>query len=350
MIRYTDHVIAELRECIKLESYDKIFAITDENTFAFIYEFIGAIVPHEQVIMVSAGDQHKNLQTAEIIWGQLAKMLASRKSLVINIGGGMVTDLGGFCASTYMRGIDFINIPTTLLSMVDASVGGKTGVNFGHLKNYIGTFAEPIAVIIQPNILKALPQEELKNGWAEIIKHGIIAGGELWELVNKGMPKIADTAAWKHIIALNIELKSKVVKVDKKEAGLRKVLNLGHTVGHALETAFLKHNDYLGHGKAVAAGMVMESFIALEMGLLPEEDASSIESAIDAVFERLDLADYNMQALLADMKGDKKNHFGSINMALPRNIGAVQYDILVTDSVILNALALYGKNTHQPQA
>lgn len=330
-----------LTDWLEHEKPDAIFAVTDSNTFTVFQNHFFNLIPSDHVVIIPRGEQHKNLGSAEMIWDMLVNEGATRKSVIINFGGGLVTDLGGFAASTFMRGIRFIHIPTTLLAMVDAAEGGKTGINYGQYKNYIGTFTPASEVIVDSQWLQFLPADELVNGWAEVIKHAIISGDPLWSLIQVGLPEIGNHTEWMEIIAQNIRVKSAIVALDPLEGGMRKSLNLGHTVAHALEAFFLHNADYISHGQAVAAGMIIEAQIALEKKILPQSQFEAITNCIQTTFPKTQLYSDQFDSLISYMKADKKNHSGHILMALPQNIGDVVWDIQVSKVEIERALKQY---------
>lgn len=302
------------------------------------------LVPASHIAIIPSGEQHKNFSSAEMIWDMLVTEHASRKSVLVNFGGGMITDLGGFAASVFMRGIKFVNIPTTLLAMVDASVGGKTGINYGHFKNYIGTFSHPAEVIIDTRILSNLPGEELINGWAEVLKHAIIKGGELWHKVSAGIPESFNQSEWARIVEANISVKSDIVNTDATEQGLRKVLNLGHSVGHAIESVLIESSGYIPHGQAVAAGIWIESYIAVKRNILNEQDFYDITNIIQQSFVKAEFPENSTERIIELVKGDKKNHSDRILMALPEKPGKVIYDIEVSAGEVIEALRAYAAN------
>ncbi|MFA5299731.1 MAG: 3-dehydroquinate synthase, partial [Lutibacter sp.] len=245
-----------------------IFILVDQNTnnycLSILLEALETVAEIE-IIEIEAGEENKNLDTCTGVWNALTELGADRKSLMINLGGGVITDLGGFVASTFKRGIAFVNIPTTLLSMVDASVGGKTGVDLGVLKNQIGLFSDPEMVLIDTHYLETISDRELRSGLAEIIKYGITYDIRLWNEINNF--KEINIGAISKLIHRSIEIKNEVVTKDPKEKGLRKVLNFGHTLGHAIESYFLESEDKenLTHGEAIAIGMVTEAFISQKL-------------------------------------------------------------------------------------
>lgn len=347
MIYFSNNLQGTLESLLSPGRFDAVFALTDNNTKSLAMDVLSRWVKESNYITIPSGDENKTLETATAVWQQLIDNNATRKSCLINLGGGVVSDLGGFCAATYMRGIACINIPTSLLAMVDASVGAKNGINMGGMKNYIGTFTDPIAVIINSDFLQSLDKEHLINGWAEVLKHAIIGGSELWNQT-ASLTSIEDKTRWNALIASNIDLKKRIVDTDLHESGLRKVLNLGHTLGHALETWFIKQNLHLDHGRAVAAGILIESAIAAEIHILKPNIFEEIRTRIDSVFERIPLQSKDFPAIVELLKKDKKNAFGKINMSLPCDIGTVQFDIPVELEIIQNALENYAKPKGSP--
>lgn len=341
MIRFSGDIASDLSIWISQTPYDHIVFLADDHTATHCGHLLGAIWNKQQALVVPHGESAKTLDTARLVWEFLIEKKATRKSLLINLGGGMVTDLGGFCASVYQRGIDFVNIPTTLLAMADASTGGKTGIDFNHYKNYIGTFSAPKAVFIHTQFLRSLPEEEMKNGWAEVIKHAILAGGDLWEKVHQGIPPQQDSAVWSELISENIAIKSAIVEEDMYEKGRRRILNFGHTIGHALESVALDHGHPQKHGYCVAAGMVAESYIAHRTGLLKEETWLQIESLIDKYFPRFRNLHHQTDELLAYILADKKNSAGKISLSLPQDIGTISIGTEVPLTDILEALKYY---------
>ena len=231
---FSSDIRATLAEILRARQFSKLVVLTDSNTHQFCLPLVQEVVPPTMVfISVPAGEQHKTLETCSIIWGQMTEAVLDRQALVINLGGGVIGDMGGFCASVYKRGIPFITIPTTLLSQVDASVGGKLGIDFLGFKNHLGVFQLPEAVLIAPEFLATLPQRELRSGYAEVIKHGLIRDATYFRALPSTNWQKQD---WARIIRHSIEIKKAVVQVDPKESGLRKILNFGHTIGHAIES------------------------------------------------------------------------------------------------------------------
>ena len=283
------------------------------------------------IIKVKSGEINKNLETVSHIWQQMSELQMDRKSLLINLGGGVVCDLGGFCASTYMRGIKFIQIPTTLLSQVDASVGGKTGFDFNGVKNLIGTFTEPEMVLIDSNTLTTLPKREYVSGLAEVIKYGIIYDVEFFEYLKNG--NIDND----YIIKKSCEIKEKVVLEDFKEGGLRKILNFGHTIGHSIESLSLETKNLLLHGEAVAIGMIAESYIAKEIGNLTNEEYELIKNVIKQ-YDLPVVYNSDLEEIFLMLFKDKKNTSGKIKWVLPNGIGKCVYDVEVDNDIVKMAI------------
>ncbi|MCZ2102743.1 MAG: 3-dehydroquinate synthase, partial [Chitinophagales bacterium] len=247
-----------LKQKIQATSWSKIFVLVDENTEKYcLFHLLEQMDLPIHVIKIPSGEQHKNLNTCQLVWQNLMAKGADRLSLLINLGGGVIGDLGGFCAGTYMRGIRFIQIPTTLLSQVDASVGGKLGVDFMERKNMIGLFGNPEAVFIFTDFLKTLPERELKSGYAEMLKHALIADKDAWNRLSK--TDVATINDWESTIYESVMIKQSIIQEDPLEAGKRKILNFGHTVGHAIESYWISREKPLLHGEAIAIGMVAEA-------------------------------------------------------------------------------------------
>jgi len=257
-----------------LRNYSQIAILTDTNTRKHCYPIITSLPKHE-VVEVHAGEEHKNIDTCKIIWQKLTDLSFDRHSLLIILGGGVLGDMGGFCAATFKRGIDFILVPTTLLSQVDASVGGKLGIDFNNFKNHIGVFCNPKSTVIHAPFLKTLPERELRSGFAEVIKHCLISDEQMWHVIKKRALTEQD---WGTLVKHSVDFKRSVTDQDPKERGLRKILNFGHTIGHALESYFLAEGNLIFHGEAIAMGMIMESFIACEKKLISQAQLNDIVS------------------------------------------------------------------------
>lgn len=325
-------------------SYSSLFILVDEHTKNKCLPIFLAKVAGDfdfKIISIPAGEAYKNLQTCQSVWQQLTELCADRNSLLINIGGGMVTDLGGFVASTFKRGIRFVNVSTSLLGMVDASVGGKTGVDFNELKNQIGLFANPELVLIDISYLKTLPKRELISGMAEIIKYGLSYDGNLWNSI-KTNSDLSNIILSK-LIYRSIEIKNEIVTKDPREKNLRKILNFGHTIGHAIETHFLQDNtkQTLTHGEAIAIGLVCETYISNKLFNFPIKELNAIKTYIISVFGKIDFNKNDFNIFLELMKHDKKNIKGSIRFVLLEQIATYKLNCEVDKSVIIDSLNFY---------
>lgn len=321
-----------------LKGYSKIAVIVDENTRRHCYPLVAPFLPSHSLISTQSGEENKTLTSCQEIWGALTDEAFDRKGVVLNLGGGVIGDMGGFCAATYKRGIDFIQVPTTLLSQVDASVGGKLGIDFQGFKNHIGIFQIPKLVLICPVFLKTLPNRELRSGFAEVIKHGLIRDKAAWEELRT---KSLQEQDWAAVIAHSVSLKAGVVEEDPKEAGLRKILNFGHTIGHAVETYYLEHGPKLLHGEAIAVGMIAELFLSLQKGWISEASLQQVESYIFEVFGAVQIAEDTLEAIAKLALQDKKNAGGKIKAALLEGIGQGGYDHELAASDIIGALNYY---------
>lgn len=323
---------ADLKSSISEINPDKIAVLVDENTRHYCLPKLDET--WDLIIEIKSGEKEKTLATCEKIWSELTNEGFTRKSLLVNLGGGVIGDMGGFAASTFKRGVSFINIPTTLLSQVDASIGGKLGVDFNGLKNHIGLFNEPDKVLIFPDFLKTLSEREIKSGFAEIIKHALIYDKEQWDyLVNQPF----ETMNWNEIIPKSIAIKNEIVSQDPREDGLRKVLNYGHTIGHAIETHFLATSSPLLHGEAVALGMILENELAVASNILDVESAKEIEKYLERIYsfpkELPSLA--SLEDLLMQ---DKKNDNEGIRFSLIDSIGSCTFDMLIRPEILKRIL------------
>lgn len=329
-------LVNAIAEC----EHDRIFILTDTTThekcLPKIQDFLS--LKGAQPIIIKPGDTHKNLDTLAEVWTALGMGGATRHSLMINLGGGMVTDLGGFAASTFKRGIDFINIPTTLLAMVDASVGGKTGINFGGLKNEIGVFSDSRFVIINTQFLDTLDQENICSGYAEMLKHGLISDEKHWaELVNFNLAQ-PDLAQLQRMVADSIKVKERIVEIDPHEHGIRKALNLGHTMGHAFESFAMKHNRPILHGYAVAYGLVCELYMSARKTSFPTDRMHQTVRFIIDNYGRFPFTCDDYAELVELMRHDKKNTSGVINFTLLGNVGDIRINQTATKEEIEEAM------------
>jgi len=331
--------LEELASFLETRAFDKITVLADDNTLAHCYPLVKKHLPPHQVIRVKSGETFKTLETCSYIWKQMTQLQLTRWSLMINLGGGVIGDMGGFCAGVFKRGIYFLQLPTTLLAQVDASVGGKTGVDFMGFKNHLGVFQEPLKVFIYPGFLQTLPLSEIKSGYAEIIKHWFIAKKTSFEeQKNIGLM----TEDWSAIIRESVEIKAAVVEADPLERGLRKVLNFGHTVGHAIETFFLNNTSKpLLHGEAVAIGMICEAYISKKKGLLANAELTEIEIFIFSIYEKVTIAASDIPDIAELALQDKKNTGSVIKCTLLDGIGKAVFDQPITLSDIQASIQYY---------
>lgn len=336
-----DEPYDRLNQIIDDYNPSKIFVIVDSNTEAHCLPLFKEKIHADFLsIRIPAGEQYKNIQVCSGLWETLVKNQADRKSLVFNLGGGVVGDMGGFIAGTYMRGIQFIQIPTTLLSQVDASVGGKLGIDFKGYKNMVGLFLDPQCVWIDTTYLKTLDKRELRSGFAEVIKHALVRSKALWLQINASNFDL-ETANWKKIVIDNVEIKNYIVQQDFKESGLRKILNFGHTVGHAIESYYLNTESPLTHGESIIIGMHCESTISHLLGYLDSSSLNEIHTYLNKVYKaNLKLGSISNE-LLALMMHDKKNSGSEKRFSLLSEIGKGNFDNSVEDSIIKEALSRY---------
>lgn len=330
----------ELTSIIDRGQYSKIVVLVDHNTRQHCLPLFSSLIGQEYpIIEITPGELHKNLETCSMIWEAMMDHEMDRHSLLINLGGGVIGDMGGFCASTYLRGIDFIQIPTTLLSQVDASIGGKLGVDFNLLKNSVGLFNNPQAVIVDPAYLKTLSKQEVRSGFAEVFKHALIADKHLWDDLKKHTD--LSNIDWSPILARSLKIKQTIVEVDPFEKGLRKALNFGHTIGHAVETFSLKTNHPLLHGEAIALGMVCESWLSNQMGSLTDQELQDITTFIKAIYPPYHLEESSFPTILQYMKKDKKNRDGAINFTYLSSIGTAKINQTADTDLICASMRYY---------
>lgn len=316
---------------------NKKIIIVDENTHEECLPFLIASfesLKDAEVILLPVGEENKVLETCFQVWEAFTKTHIQRNDLVINLGGGVVTDTGGFIASVYKRGIDFVNIPTTLLAMVDASVGGKTGVNIGIHKNQLGVFSKPVLTICDTSFLQTIDEQEIRAGKAEMLKHGLIASKSLFDQLNKENRLIPSNT----LISEAIQIKVYIVDADFKEQGERKKLNFGHTVGHSLEGHLLEKNIRTTHGNCVAWGMLVESYLSVKLSGLSNDELHIIETKIRKDYERLPIGPSDFEQLIELMHHDKKNQGGLINFTLLESIGKAKIDYQLGDDKVLEGL------------
>ena len=322
--------------------YDRVFILADETTERLCVPAIEKVGGLESAyhIVIGATDACKTLSSLTHVWEELGKGGGTRHSLLINIGGGMVTDLGGFAASTFKRGISYINIPTTLLAMVDASVGGKTGINFGGLKNEIGVFSNAHTVILDTQFLQTLDRENICSGYAEMLKHGLISGEQMWaELITFDLEQ-PDLAKLRQMVADSVAVKERIVEEDPTEQGIRKALNLGHTAGHAFESFALRHKPVL-HGYAVAWGLICELYLSTVKTGFPSDKMRQTVCFIKEHYGKMTITCDDYPDLFELMTHDKKNTSGIINFTLLGGIGDIRINQTATKEEIFEALDFY---------
>jgi 3-dehydroquinate synthase len=322
-------------------THSSCFVLVDENTLQHCYPLISKTLPPHQVIEIPSGEANKTINSCQLIWTKLTEARAGRKALCLNLGGGVIGDMGGFAAACYKRGIPFINIPTTLLAMVDASVGGKTGIDFMGFKNQVGLFSQPEAVFVYTDFLATLPQRELTSGFAEVIKHYLIADKDAFEDVYRSSLNIRDYN-WPHVVKKNVGIKLNIVEQDPEESGIRKALNFGHTIGHAIESCFLPNEkNYLLHGEAIAAGIITESYISLKKGFLATEEQTKINEVILKYFKLPPIEVTAHAEILKLVKQDKKNENDVTQFTLLNGTGNYCINNTVEEELIKESLNYY---------
>lgn len=317
-------------------NYDKFFLLIDENVYGIYSSMIASILPEKEVvkIVLPAGEESKTIENVILIWNKLLEAKAGRDSLMINLGGGTISDIGGFAASAYKRGIDFVNVPTTLLAMIDASIGGKNGINFNNYKNQIGLFSEPNSVIINSQFLKTLNERDVKSGLAEMMKYAFVADESFLDLDADNYLDFIEKAAM---------TKDEIVSLDMKESGLRKILNFGHTVGHALESYYLGKENYLTHGEAVALGMYSALYLSVKYCGLDEKWLFFYEMWFKGNLNLMNLNGFDVDAIYSYVSHDKKNKGGKPRLVLisaPEkpmiDVEVSEYDIRESISILKN--------------
>ena len=333
-----NELVSALSEC----EHDKLFVLTDTTTqekcLPVLQKFY--CMKEAKVITIPASDSHKDIESLMMVWKGLQEGGASRHSCMINLGGGMVTDLGGFAASTFKRGINFINIPTTLLAMVDASVGGKTGINFGGLKNEVGVFNDSKYVILDTEFLKTLDTENICSGYAEMLKHGLISTETMWEELVSFDLNQPDLKQLQRMVGDSVKVKEHIVELDPHEKGIRKALNLGHTFGHAFESWALKRKPIL-HGYAVAFGLIPELYLSVAKTGFPTDKMRQTVTFIKENYGTLNITCDDYDELIELMQHDKKNQNGIINFTMLGGIGDIRINQTATTEEIKEALDFF---------
>lgn len=344
MITFLDHDFSALNTYLKDSNFSKIIILADENTHEHCLPVLVGNLETEipfEIIEIEPGEDLKTIDTATQLWEILTEFEVDRKALLINLGGGVITDLGGFVASTYKRGIRFINMPTTLLAMCDASIGGKTGIDHGYYKNIVGTFAEAEHIFVYPEFLQTLPFTELRSGFAEMLKHGLIADATHWEELTN-IDELTPDNIIPHL-ETSMNIKQRIVEEDFKEQNIRKNLNFGHTIGHAYESLFLQQGKAIPHGEAVAAGMIMETHLSYLENLIDESTVFTIVNGIEKFFPKLALENFAINDVITLMANDKKNNSGKISFSLLQEVGTGIFDYHAELNNIENAILKYLK-------
>ncbi len=333
---------ALLQSLRNLKKFNRIIVLVDDNVKKHCLPVFTNILNEIEVsgvIEIQSGEANKNMEQAIHIWEALTALNVDRDALLINLGGGVVSDIGGFAAATYKRGINFINYPTTLLGMIDAAIGGKTGVDFKGFKNQVGLFTDPVSVIVDPIFLQTLDELQWQSGYAEVLKYALIMDRELWRSLNtKGY---GDVEEWNSVIIRAAKDKIDIVRYDAFEKGMRKNLNFGHTIGHAFESYFLKSGQPITHGKAIAAGMICESWISHQLFGDDCVALAEIEAMIDLSFPRLELSAANIPVLLELMRQDKKVREGKLQFSLIKKIGKAVHNIEVETNLVIDSIMYY---------
>jgi 3-dehydroquinate synthase len=333
-----------LNEFINQQKYSKLFVLTDSNSYTNCLPHFLAQLATEieiEVIEIEPGEAHKTIDTCVQLWHSLTELGGDRKSLLLNLGGGVISDLGGFVASTFKRGIDFINIPTTLLAMVDASIGGKNGVDLGSLKNQVGVINVPKAVLVDPIYLETLAANEMRSGLAEMLKHGLIFDQKYWEKLQH-LSQLT-TEDLEQLIYESIVIKNAIVLQDPTENGIRKALNFGHTLGHAIESYFLedKTKKTLLHGEAIAIGMILESYLSLQKRFIKPEEYLQIKATLQSLYPIVRFTENDIKNVMELLIHDKKNEHGTVQYALLNGIGGTKINQLIEDEWIIRSFVDY---------
>jgi 3-dehydroquinate synthase len=335
----TSSAFSALRAFLKKGKYSKYFVICDGNTLSNCLAILLTNVPElsaAEIIETESGEENKTLEICAGIWQSMIEQETSRDALVVNLGGGVICDLGGFCASVFKRGVSFIHIPTTLLAMCDASVGGKTGIDMLNVKNVIGSFSFPSAVFVDKVFLQTLPERHFYNGLAEVFKIALVSDGALFNYLEKHQGR-ADV---QKLIDKSISLKCKIVKADPFDKGRRRVLNFGHSIGHAIESLSMQKGHDVLHGEAVIVGMIMESHIAMQKKMLSEKELIRIVSLFLGFYEKLDF-EFTENEILQFLTQDKKNRKGKFLFSLITRAGAAKWDMKVKPAEIRKAVSFY---------
>ena len=338
---YLGDVFASLNTFLEERKEQEMVIVVDENTKRDCLPILQKHLSRQdfKVLCIPSGELHKNIQTCQTIWQEMMDSGLNRNALCINLGGGVIGDMGGFCASTYKRGIDFIQIPTTLLSQVDASIGGKLGIDFNHVKNSVGVFQNPKGVFIAPEFLNTLPKAEIRSGFAEIIKHSLIADTAQWERIKRIQE--LDSINWLDFLVPSLHIKKRIVEIDPFEKGLRKALNFGHTIGHAVESIYLNSATPLLHGEAVAVGMICEAYVSHHVSDLSLIDLTEITQFLMRIYGKRTLLKKDDEGFIHLMRKDKKNEKDEINFTLLTSPGNCLVNQTCEVPLILESLDFY---------
>jgi 3-dehydroquinate synthase len=334
------HIQSYLKTFFQENSYSRTFVLVDENTKKYTYPVIKNVLPDKHfLIQIKSGEEYKNIETCSQIWQQLTRRQADRQALLINLGGGVIGDMGGFCAATYKRGMAFVQIPTTLLAQTDAATGGKLGVDFQGLKNQIGVFRQPEAIFVDTAFLQTLPLQEMRSGFAEVIKHCLIADAAMWQKISR---LDLEQQNWNELVPHSIAIKENITRQDPEEKGLRKVLNFGHTLGHAIESFCLSQpKRKVLHGEAIAAGMLCETWLSVRKTGLSESHLHQMEEFIFSCFGRIKIKSEEINEIARLTLQDKKNTNGIVQCVLLEEMGKPLINQAITLREIKSALKFY---------
>lgn len=342
-VTIVSNIKSALADFFSTHNFSGVLLLVDENTEKHCLPIVKDVIPEFWLVQIRSGEEEKHIETCTKIWQSMTEAKLDRKALMINLGGGVIGDMGGFCAGTYKRGISFVNIPTTLLSQVDASVGGKLGIDFHGFKNHIGLFRDPDHVFISPQFLDTLPARELRSGFAEVLKHAYIRDSAyLEELKSNAL----NDQPWMKRIQHSIGIKSEVVAEDPTEQGLRKILNFGHTVGHAIETAYLETDKKLLHGEAITIGMICELYLSHKLLELDKAQVDKESQYLADLFESRGIDKSDFEMIVSNALQDKKNEAGVVKMSLLRGLGDCTYDIPVSGADMLDSLFYFNTLTN----
>ncbi|MBO6606495.1 3-dehydroquinate synthase [Psychroserpens sp.] len=347
-VHFNDIAYNELNTYVKDNNFSKVFILVDSNTHEYcLSKFMSHLTFDNaiEVIEIDAGEHHKSIDTCVGVWNVLSELGADRKSLMLNLGGGVVTDLGGFVACTFKRGIEYINIPTSLLAMVDASVGGKTGVDLGTLKNQVGVISSGAMVLVDTSYLETLPKDHLRSGLAEMLKHGLITNRNYFDsLTDLSALTLNDLDK---LIYDSVVIKKDIVTEDPNELSVRKHLNFGHTLGHAIESYFLSHQEKpdLLHGEAIAVGMILECYLSSKLLNFPNSDLEYITQVIHSIYDHITIESTDHDAIIDLLKYDKKNSHGKVNFVLLEQIGQPKINCSVPNELIIDSFNYYSASS-----